>query len=156
MMKQASTPIQVDLSTGFHNNSDITDTELMFQLTKSTKDAILLSNDKKKFFLSVQKNKKNLLHYATIFDSALGSDVYNCLNTTIPSSSRIINRELEKSELAELIIRLLKPLVIVRNYLKSQYDAERPRKPKFRESTANKHQMKSLRSTYYLKRSMFK
>ena len=140
-MKQSKTPITIDLSAGFQNNSDITDIELVFQLTKSTKDAILLSNEKKKFLLEVHKNKVDLLRNAQIFDAVLGKDVHDALKSIIPGSSRVINRELKNADLAELIVRLLKPMVILRNYIKSKFDDEKSRKPTFRDSTANQYQM---------------
>ena len=53
-MKQDLKPLLVDLSSKFQNNKDISEEELILQLTKLTKGAILISKDKKNFLIKVQ------------------------------------------------------------------------------------------------------
>ena len=56
MMQQSKNPVVVDLSNDFKNNEAISEKELVYQLTKSSKGAVLLSEDKRKFLLDIQKN----------------------------------------------------------------------------------------------------
>ena len=148
-MEQSKSPIVVDLSTAFSNDKPITETELIYHLTKSTKGAVMLSEEKRKFLLDLQKNRVDVLHNAKLFDAALGSDVNKALDCLIPRKIRTIKREMKNDDLAKLIARLLPPMVILRNYLVSQYKLERDRKPQLRSTTtANKHPMNN--SNVYL------
>ena len=121
---------------------------MVYQLTKSNKGAVLLSEDKRKFLLDIQKNRVDLLRNAKLFDSVLGSDVYKALDCLIPRKIRTIKREMKNDDLARLIARLLPPMVILRNYLATQYKLEQNRKPQLHNSTSNQNPMS--KSTVYL------
>ena len=55
-MKHASKPIVVDLSNGMKNNAEVRVKELAYQLTKSNKGAVLLSEEKRDFLLKIHQN----------------------------------------------------------------------------------------------------
>ena len=79
-MKQAENPIIPKFGNKPVNSKDITEEEMVCQLEKSFKDAIMLSAKKKEFLLDLLKNKKDPLEQCKLFDSVMDSNLFQAVS----------------------------------------------------------------------------
>ena len=134
-MKQAENPIIPKFGNKPVNSKDITEEEMVCQLEKSFKDAIMLSAKKKEFLLDLLKNKKDLLEKCKLFDSIMDSNLYQAVSVLLPANNRVVKHDSKNRDLAIMVAKILGPLKLLHSYVESQYDEEKKRKAQLRSST---------------------
>ena len=124
-MKQPKTPLPLPPITedGLSQSyKEVTDNELICQLEKSSKGAHMLSAEKIDFLMSIFDNQKELISKAEFLDGVVNSNVASRLRDGIPSGSSVIKRKSNNTKLATYIVNLFKPLHLLRDFLKTEYE----------------------------------
>ena len=127
-MRQATNPQMPVLGSDMSNKSPIEEIELIYQLTKASSSARMLSQQKKDFLNLVLDNKKGILEHCKAFDSILDTPLHDSIASLLPVNKRVINRDSNNTELATMVSKLLNPLKVLRTNVLSQYEEEKKRK----------------------------
>ena len=112
------------LGSDMSNKSPIEEIELIYQLTKASNSARMLSQQKKDFLNLVLDNKKGILEHCKAFDSILDTPLHDSIASLLPVNKRVINRDSNNTELAIIVSILLNPLKVLRTNVLSQYEKE--------------------------------
>ena len=135
-MKQNPKPVVPQIGTSFWDNSSVTEEEMIYNLEKSQKDAVLLSDDKKRFLLDLIELQEDLLAKAEAFDAVTNSTVNPSLKKLIPVNKRVVQRDNKNTgDLAVMVVKLLPPLTLVRNYINDQFEEEMKTRARLRSSS---------------------
>ena len=78
-MKQNPKPVVPQIGASFWDNSSVTEEEMIYNLEKSQKDAVLLSDDKMRFLVDLIELQEDLLAKAEAFDAASEKVIYSFL-----------------------------------------------------------------------------
>ena len=127
-MRQATNPQMPVLGSDMSNKSPIEEIELIYQLTKASSSARMLSQQKKDFLNLVLDNKKGILEHCKAFDSILDTPLHDSIASLLPVNKRVIDRDSNNTELATMVSKLLNPLKVLRTNVLSQYEEEKERK----------------------------
>ena len=136
-MKQATNPKMPELGSSMANKEPILGDELVYQLTKCSSGARMLSQQKKDFLLDILDNKKDILDQCIAFDSILDTPLHQSLASLIPVNKRVVTRESGNADLANMVANLLYPLKVLRKNIMDQYKEEKKRKSHSLRSSAN-------------------
>ena len=100
----------------------VTENELIYQLERSSRGAHMLSQQKIDFLCEIHVNQVEMIKKAALLDTVMGGNIATLLRDQIPSSITLIKRKSNNSQLAKYIVRLFKPLHLLRDYLQTQFD----------------------------------
>ena len=134
-MKQNPKPVVPQIGASFWDNSSVTEKEMIYYLEKSQKDAVLLSDEKKRFLLDLIELQEDLLAKAEAFDAVTNSTVNPSLKKLIPVNKRVVQRDSKNTDLAVMVAKLLPPLTLVRNYINDQFEEEMKTRARLRSSS---------------------
>ena len=125
-MKQPKVPVPLPSISkeGFSKSyKDVSEKELIYQLEKLSKGAHMLSKQKSEFLMSIYDNQDELIAKAKLLDEIMGGNIASSLKALIPRNPTIIKRSSSNSGLATYIVKLFKPLHLLREFLIGQFDA---------------------------------
>ena len=114
-MKQASEPVCPKIvSSKYHVNTDTpSEEEVIYQLEKSSRGAVMLSYNNKKFLVDILNNKVNILTQAQIFDSTMNASLFKALSSLIPQNQVTVERQASNSDLEVMVDKLLPSLNLI-------------------------------------------
>ena len=114
-MKQASEPICPKIvSSKYHVNTDTpSEEEVIYQLEKSSRGAVMLSYYKEKFLVDILNNKAKLLSQAQICDSTMNGSLFKVLSSLILQNQVTVERQASNSDLEVMVDKLLPSLNLI-------------------------------------------
>ena len=119
------------------NSVEVTFEERITILEKSTKDAVMKGNHKKKFLQALVRLKPDILDAAGVFDSLNNTALRDSLELKLPSTKTHINKS-SKKELAVIIANLHDTFQILLQHLSTQQERVNSATSNLRESSRSK------------------
>ena len=122
------------------NSVEVTDEGRLEILEKSTKDAVMKGNHKKKFLQALVRLKPDTISAASAFDILKNTSLKESLELKLPSTKIHINKSSNK-ELATIICNLNESFQILLQYLSTQQGIANNATSNLRESSRSRRKL---------------